>query len=70
MKVRRGHIENITGRLANDGRLRSGITRQEAADRLYLLSSFEMYERLRALGYSTKAISQRLIDLAEQTVIV
>jgi AcrR family transcriptional regulator len=69
-KVRRGHIENITGRLANDGQLRAGVSRGAAAERLYLLSSFESYERLRALGYSTDAITQRLIDVAEQTVIV
>lgn len=69
-QVRHGHIENITGRLANDGNLRPGVSRQEAIDRLYLLSSFEMYERFRVLGYSTDAISQRLIDLAEQTVLV
>lgn len=68
-QVRRGHIENLAGRLHNDGHLRAGVTRAEAVERLYLLSSYEEYERLRALGYSTDAIAQRLIDLAEQTVL-
>jgi AcrR family transcriptional regulator len=67
--VRRGHVDNITGRLSNQGLLRHGLSRKEAADRLYLLTSFEVFERMKALGHSTDAISSRLVDLTEQTVL-
>jgi AcrR family transcriptional regulator len=68
-EVRRGHIDNITGRLSNEGLLRTGLSRKEAADRLYLLTSFEVFERMKALGHSTDAVASRLIDLAEETVL-
>ena len=68
-EVRRGHIENLVGRLLNQGLLKPGLTRKDAADRLYLLTSFEVFERMTALGYSREAVASRLVDLAEQTVL-
>jgi AcrR family transcriptional regulator len=68
-EVRRGHIENLVGRLSNQGMLKPGLTRKDAADRLYLLTSFEVFERMTALGYSREAVASRLVDLAEQTVL-
>jgi AcrR family transcriptional regulator len=67
--VRRGHIQNLSARLAEQEQLRPGITRKEAFERLYLLTSFEVYERLRATGHSVDAISARLVDLVDETVL-
>jgi AcrR family transcriptional regulator len=69
-QVRRGHVENIIGRLHNDGLLRQRLGRKEAVERLYLLSSFEVFERLRSAGNTVEATAVRLIDLAEQTILV
>ena len=68
-QVRRGHVENIVGRLSNQGLLKKGLSRRDAADRLYLLCSFEVFERLRRAGHSADAIAARLIDLADETVL-
>jgi AcrR family transcriptional regulator len=68
-EVRRGHIENLVGRLSNDGLLKPGLSRKDAADRLYLLTSYEVFERMTALGHSRDGVATRLIDLAEQTVL-
>jgi AcrR family transcriptional regulator len=68
-KVRRGHVENIADRLHNDGLLRAGLSREEAVERLYLLCSFEVFERLRSAGNSVETAAARLIDLAEQTIL-
>lgn len=68
-EVRRGHIENLVGRLSNQGLLRPGLSRKEAADRLYLLTSFEVFERMSSLGHSRDAVASRLVDMAEQTVL-
>jgi hypothetical protein len=68
-EVRRGHIENLVGRLSNQGLLRAGLSRKEAADRLFLLTSFEVFERMSSLGHSRDAVASRLVDMAEQTVL-
>jgi len=68
-QVRRGHVENIVGRLSNQGLLKKGLSRRDAADRLYLLCSFEVFERLRRAGHSVDAIAARLIDLADETIL-
>ncbi len=68
-KVRRGHIENIVGRLADQALLKPGLGRREAVDRLYLLSSFEAFERLRSAGNSVDTIAARLTDLADEAVL-
>jgi AcrR family transcriptional regulator len=68
-QVRRGHIENVVGRLADQGLLKRGLGRREAVERLYLLSSFEVFERLRAAGNSAEATASRLIDLADETIL-
>jgi AcrR family transcriptional regulator len=68
-QVRWGHIENLAGRLWNDGLLRPGLSRKDAADRLYLLTSFELFERLRSCGYTIDAAAARLMDLADETVL-
>jgi AcrR family transcriptional regulator len=67
--VRRGHMENITGRLWNQGLLRPGLSRKEAQDRLYLLTSFEVFERLRSSGHSVDTIASRLVDMTEHAVL-
>lgn len=67
--VRRGHIENLTGRLANQGLLKKGVTRRHADDVLYLLTSFEVFDQLRSRGYSADKIGSRLVQMAEQTVL-
>lgn len=68
-QVRRGHVENIIGRLSNQGLLRNGLSRKDAADRLCLLCSFEVFSGLRGVGHSVDAIATRLIDLAEQSIL-
>ena len=42
--VRRGHIENVTGRLIDQGLLQKGVTRRHAEDVLFLLTSFEVFD--------------------------
>ncbi len=68
-QARRGQLENIVGRLHNDGLLRQGVSLEEATERLYLLSSFEVFERLHSAGNSLEQATARLIDLTEQTVL-
>ena len=68
-QVRRGHVENIIGRLSNQGLLRNGLSRKDAADCLCLLCSFEVFSGLRRVGHSVDAIAARLVDLAEQSIL-
>ena len=67
--VRRGHIENVTGRLIDQGRLQKGVTRRHAEDVLFLLTSFEVFDQLKSRGYSADKIGSRLVQMAEQTVL-
>lgn len=67
--VRRGHIRNLATRLDEQDLLRSGITRNEAFERLYLLTSFEVYETLRSAGHSTDSIAARLLAMVEDAVL-
>jgi AcrR family transcriptional regulator len=69
-EVRRGHIRSLAARLAEQGQLRRGISRNEAFERLYLLTSFEVYETLRNAGHSADAIASRLGAMVEDTVLV
>lgn len=68
-KHRRGHAENIAGRLHKDGLLRPGLSLEDAVESLFLLSSFEVFERLRTGGNSVDTVAARLIDLVEQTIL-
>lgn len=46
-RVRRGHIQNVTHRLAEQGRLRPDLSERDAAALLLMLTSFETYTQLR-----------------------
>lgn len=67
--VRRGHMKNLAVRLGDQELLRAGISRNEAFERLYLLTSFEVYETLRSAGHSADAIATRLLAMVEDTVL-
>lgn len=68
-RVRRGHIENVTGRLIDQGLLKKGVSRRHAEDVLFLLTSFEVFDQLKSRGYSAEKVGARLVQMAEQTVL-
>jgi len=68
-QVRRGHVENLSGRLLNENALRPGLKQRDAADRLYFLTSYEAFNDLRRAGYGIDRAAAHLVEMAERTVL-
>ena len=63
-------MRNLSGRLDDQGYLRPDVTRTEAAQTLWLLTSFETFDQLYTeRGLSAEAAAQRLVEIAERTLL-
>jgi AcrR family transcriptional regulator len=63
-------MTSLARRLARDGLLREGLTATQAADRLWVLTSFDAFDLLyRGRGRSANAVAGILVDLAERAVL-
>jgi AcrR family transcriptional regulator len=60
----------LARRLARDGLLRDGLTAREAADRLWVLTSFDAFDLLYdGRGLPADEVARVLVDLAERTLL-
>jgi len=63
-------MQALAGRLGGEGHLRDGLARSEAAEILWVLTSFATFDQLyRERELSTDATADRLIRLAEGTLL-
>ena len=68
--VRRGHLTNLVGRLAEQGCLRAGCSERKALDTLLLLTSFETLDQLHGRSrMPVDATASMLTDLAARTLL-
>ncbi|HXK34666.1 MAG TPA: hypothetical protein VNM91_11730, partial [Dehalococcoidia bacterium] len=69
-QVRRGHIQNITHRLGEQGYLRPELSERDAATLLLTLTSFETYAQIRMRdGYSLERTIGVLTHVLETSVL-
>lgn len=69
-QVRRGHIQNITHRLAEQGYLRPELSERDAATLLLTLTSFETYAQIRIRdGYSLERTIGVLTHVLDTSVL-
>lgn len=60
----------LARRLARDGALREGLTATQAADRLWILTSFDAFDLLyNGRGRSARAVAGVLVDMARRSVL-
>jgi AcrR family transcriptional regulator len=60
----------LARRLAKGGLLREGLTAKKAADRLWVLTSFDAFDLLyRGRGLSANEVARVLVDTAERSVL-
>jgi AcrR family transcriptional regulator len=60
----------LARRLARDGALREGLTAKQAADRLWILTSFDAFDLLyNGRGRSPRAVAGVLVDMARRSVL-
>jgi len=60
----------LARRLARDGALREGLTAKQAADRLWILTSFDAFDLLyNGRGRSARAVAGVLVDMARRSVL-
>ena len=60
----------LARRLARDGALREGLTATQAADRLWILTSFDAFDLLyNGRGRSARAVAGVLVDMARHSVL-
>ena len=63
-------MQRLAGRLARQGLLPEGLTAKQAADRLWVLTSFDAFDLLHAgRGLSADAVARVLVDMAERSVL-
>jgi AcrR family transcriptional regulator len=63
-------MRRLAGRLARNGDLREGVTAKEAADRLWVLTSFDAFDLLfSGRGMSADAVARTLVDMAEHGLL-
>jgi AcrR family transcriptional regulator len=62
-------MDELAGRLAEQGALRPGISRRQAAGLLFVLTSFESFDLLYdGRGLSARATADLLVETAERTL--
>jgi AcrR family transcriptional regulator len=68
-ETRAGGMLFMAKRLHEEGKLRDGVTRRDAADVLWLLASFDAFDQLRTgRNLSTKKAADRIVEMAERTL--
>jgi AcrR family transcriptional regulator len=61
---------HLARRLARDGLLRDGLAARQAADRLWVLTSFDAFDLLyRGRGRSASVVAGVLVDMAQRAVL-
>jgi AcrR family transcriptional regulator len=61
----------LAGRLAKHGLLREGLRAKKAADRLWILTSFDAFDLLYSgRGLSANEVARVLVEMAERSVLV
>jgi AcrR family transcriptional regulator len=69
-RERAGGMRRLARRLADGGHLRDGLTAKQAADRLWVLTSFDAFDLLYAgRDLSAARVAEVLVDLAERTLL-
>ena len=62
-------MDELAGRLSDQDALRAGVSRRQAADLLFVLTSFESFDLLfSGRGLSARATADALIEVAERTL--
>ncbi len=62
---------DLATRLQGQGQLRAGLTAQEAADYLWVITGFDTFDQLYTTrGLDRATVADRLINLAERTICV
>jgi AcrR family transcriptional regulator len=71
MDVRRTKgMTRLARRLHRNGLLREGVTAKQAADRLWILTSFDAFDLLfSGRGMSADAVARTLVDMAEHALL-
>jgi len=63
-------MARLSGRLARDGLLRDGLSAKKAADRLWVITSFDAFDLLYAgRGLSANEVARVLVEMAERDVL-
>ena len=63
-------MARLARRLSRQGLIREGLTAKQAADRLWVLTSFDAFDLLfSARGLSANAAADGLVDMAERSVL-
>jgi len=57
---RRGEMQKLVQRLADSGRIASGLSQREALARLMVLTSYDAYRELKAAGQSDRDVARTL----------
>jgi AcrR family transcriptional regulator len=66
---RRGGMQKLAERMRDQGVLRDDVTVDEAADILWIITSFETFEQLyRGRGLTPKQVGERLMAIARRTL--
>ena len=69
--VRRGHISNLAGRLAQQDKLRDGVTEERAMQIIHLLSSYETFDHLHRIGnMRPDALAALITEMVDRAVLV
>jgi hypothetical protein len=63
-------MRRLARRLSRHGALRDGLTAQQAADRLWVLTSFDAFDLLyTGRGLSANEVARILVEMAERSVL-
>jgi AcrR family transcriptional regulator len=63
-------MTRLARRLSRHGALRAGLTAKEAADRLWILTSFDAFDLLfTGRGMSANEVARALVEMAERSVL-
>jgi hypothetical protein len=63
-------MARLARRLSRQGLVRDGLTAKQAADRLWVLTSFDAFDLLYSgRKHSASAVARALVDLAERGVL-
>jgi AcrR family transcriptional regulator len=69
-EVRRGHIANLAHRLAEQGKLRPGVSEERAMQIIHLLTSYETFDHLhRQAGMRVEAVGSMIIEIVDRAVL-
>jgi AcrR family transcriptional regulator len=68
-EARHRRAKRLARRLASAGRLRKGYSTVQAADTLWLISGFAVYQELSRNGHTPAAITRTVVQLARTAIV-